>query len=82
MNAENRAGILPRNYPENYRKAARDIIGIILEKPRITMNELAKQVGITEDGVKYHLDKPRKEGIIRRVGGRKGGKWEVTGNVD
>ena len=32
---------------------------------------------ITEDGVKYHLDKLRKAGKIKHVGPDKGGYWKV-----
>ena len=31
---------------------------------------------ITEDGVKYHLDKLKEEGKIKRIGGTRG-KWKV-----
>jgi ATP-dependent DNA helicase RecG len=38
---------------------------------------LAKAIGnITEDGIKYHLEKLKDEGKIRRLGGTRG-KWEV-----
>ncbi len=33
--------------------------------------------GITVNGVKYHLDKMKKQKIIRRVGSDKGGHWEI-----
>ena len=33
--------------------------------------------GITEDGVKYQLNKLKKQGRIARVGPDKGGYWEV-----
>jgi len=33
---------------------------------------------ITPDGVKYHINKLRKAGIIERVGADKGGYWKVN----
>ena len=33
---------------------------------------------ITEDGVKYQLEKLRKEGTIKRIGSTKSGHWEIT----
>lgn len=39
--------------------------------------ELAKQLGLSPDGVKYHLDKLRVAGVIRHVGPTKIGYWEV-----
>jgi ATP-dependent DNA helicase RecG len=39
---------------------------------------LTEQLGdITESGVKYHLAKMKREGLICRVGPDKGGHWEV-----
>ena len=42
-----------------------------------TRNEIAMYVGITADGVKYHLAIMQRQGILKRVGGRKLGHWEV-----
>lgn len=39
--------------------------------------ELAKQLGQSPDGVKYHLDKLRAAGVIRHVDPMKSGHWEV-----
>ena len=50
---------------------------MIAENPDITRNELAERLGLSEDGAKYHIDKLRKGGFIKRVGGKKGGHWEV-----
>ena len=47
------------------------------ENPQITNKELAEACGITEDGVYWNTKKLRKNNIIRRVGGDKGGHWEV-----
>ena len=54
------------------------ILEIINKNPKITRNELAKSIGITSDGIKYNLDKLRKENIIQRIGPDKGGYWIVT----
>jgi predicted HTH transcriptional regulator len=37
---------------------------------------------ITQDGVKYHLDKLKKAGRIRRVGPDRGGYWEILEDSD
>ena len=64
---------LPKNYP----KTTHEVFAIIAEHPAITRRELAERLGMSPDGAKYHLDKLRKGGYIRRVGGRKGGHWEI-----
>lgn len=53
------------------------ILEIIRKNPSTTRNELAKLIGITADGVKYNLDKLKKEKIIKRVGPDKGGYWKI-----
>ena len=53
------------------------IISILKMKPESTRNELSAQIGITPDGIKYHLTKLKAAGIIRHVGPTKSGSWEV-----
>ncbi len=66
---------LPENYPETTRK----IVELIEKNPYITRKEIAKAVGITEDGIKYHLNKMCKDKIIKRIGPARGGHWRVYG---
>ena len=49
-------------------------------QPQATISELATLLGLTEDGVNYHLRKLRKDRLLQRVGGRKSGRWEVLGS--
>jgi ATP-dependent DNA helicase RecG len=35
-------------------------------------------IGITERSVQRNIQKLQAEGLLRRVGGRKGGRWEVV----
>jgi ATP-dependent DNA helicase RecG len=39
--------------------------------------ELANAVGLTRDGIKYHINKLKRDGAIRRVGPARGGHWEI-----
>jgi len=57
---------------------AQKIIALIAQKPDVTRQELAKAIGITDSGVKYHLKKMQEKKLIRRVGPDKGGHWEVV----
>ncbi|MCB0397893.1 MAG: putative DNA binding domain-containing protein [Flavobacteriales bacterium] len=53
------------------------IIELLKENPSMSRKELAEVLGdITEDGVKYHLDKLKEDGKIERVGGTRG-YWKV-----
>ena len=53
----------------------RKLLEIVADNPSITMRDLATKLGITEDGVYYHVKNLR--GVLKRVGGRKIGHWEV-----
>ncbi|MBI5098819.1 MAG: winged helix-turn-helix transcriptional regulator [Nitrospirae bacterium] len=54
------------------------IIEAITRRSDITQKDLAAAIGITEDGVKYHITRLRKKGILKRIGPDKGGYWEVV----
>lgn len=62
----------------NMPRSTRDkIIEQIHNNPKITRNELASILGITSDGVKYHLQKMTTEGVVVRHGSARSGYWEV-----
>ena len=54
-----------------------NLISAIRKNPRITVKELAALVGLTVDGVRYHIDKLRQEGILSREGSTKNGRWII-----
>jgi ATP-dependent DNA helicase RecG len=58
------------------------ILALIKINPAITRKELAEKIGITPNGIKYHLDKLRKQGVIRHIGATKKGCWELVENDD
>ncbi|SFT08869.1 Fic family protein [Porphyromonadaceae bacterium NLAE-zl-C104] len=63
----------------NAPRSTRDkIIEQIHNNPKITRNELASILGITSDGVKYHLQKMTAKGVIVRHGSARSGYWEVV----
>ena len=53
------------------------ILTAIQAKPEITQKELAKFIGITLDGIKYHIKNMTKSGIIKHEGSTKSGKWII-----
>ncbi|RLD54623.1 MAG: transcriptional regulator [Bacteroidetes bacterium] len=53
------------------------IIGYIQEDNTITTPLLAAKIGMTKNGLWYHLDKLKKAGRIKHIGSTKGGKWVV-----
>ena len=53
------------------------IMNAIAEEPTITRKELAEKTGLSESGIKWQLDKLKKEQKILRAGGTFGGHWVV-----
>ena len=58
------------------------LIDYIIENKDITREELANKLNISVNGVKQHILKLKKENILKRIGGRKIGYWEIAeGNI-
>ena len=47
------------------------------QHPEITVRELALIIGLTDDGVRYHINRMRQEGILAREGSTKAGRWVI-----
>ncbi len=62
---------------ENLTDTQMKILELMKENQYITRNELAEKIGITPDGIKYHLDLLRKKEIIKREGSTKKGCWKI-----
>ena len=58
-------------------KTGHRILNALLASPEMSMRELAEDIGISVDGIKYHLRRLQKSGKLRRIGPDKGGHWEV-----
>ena len=53
------------------------IIALIRENSTISAAQMAKSLGLTRDGIRYHLDRMKAEGVIRFVGTTRNGHWEI-----
>ena len=65
---------------EIYKKIPNTIIDILETKPETTINEIAEILGISVGGVRYHINKMKKAGIIEHTGSTKKGKWLIYKN--
>lgn len=54
-----------------------NIIKLIKNKPSITQKEIAKELDITRDGVKYNMNVLKELGIVVREGSTKKGSWKI-----
>ena len=60
------------------KKSVGKILELLSEFPEITREGLAADVGLSVRGVEKNLAQLKSAGRIRRIGGRKGGRWEVV----
>jgi ATP-dependent DNA helicase RecG len=64
---------------ETTQETTQRILDILAEEPSASRRIIAEKLGdITEDGVKYQLNKMKSTGLIKRVGPDKGGHWQVN----
>ena len=68
----------PRTTQETPQETTQErILAAIQAKPEITQKELAQSIGITLDGIKYHIKNMTKQGVIKHEGSTKAGKWII-----
>jgi ATP-dependent DNA helicase RecG len=60
-------------------KSSQKILALVAERPETTIEELAAALQISPRAVKKHMQNLKAQGKLKRVGGRKAGRWEVTG---
>ena len=58
------------------------ILKLIIENPNITQKEIANRIGKSERTVKNKVALLKEKGYIRRVNGKRNGKWEVVVNTN
>ena len=53
------------------------IINLMKERPTISTKEIASKLTITQKGVEWQLKKLRDDKIIKHIGSKKSGYWEI-----
>lgn len=53
------------------------VVEAMRRNPKVTREELVEQLRVTVSGINWQVAKLQKDKMIRRVGGRKFGSWEV-----
>jgi len=67
-----------RTTPKTTPKIRDKIVTMIKENPNISKDDLAKNLGITPDGIRYHIRILTREHKLKWVGSSKGGHWEIV----
>ena len=58
-------------------KSREEIISLLLEDPMLSATAVATRIGISSKAVEKHFARLKADGILRRIGPDKGGRWEV-----
>lgn len=68
----------PITTPITTSKTTLKILEILAADPKASSKDIASQLGnITADGVKYHLNQMKQDGLIKRIGSSRGGYWLI-----
>jgi ATP-dependent DNA helicase RecG len=59
-------------------KTRTKMLSLISENPQITTAQLADAIGITSKGAEWQIAQLKKDGLLKRIGPAKGGRWEVV----
>lgn len=47
------------------------------EHPAITVKKIAQQLNLSVGGVRYHVNKMKKDGLVEHIGSSKKGTWLI-----
>ncbi len=65
------------NFTENFTENSKHIFNLMRNNSKITIDQIANQIGISRRAVINNTNKMKELGLIRRIGPAKGGYWEV-----
>lgn len=63
---------------KNQGETKEKIIDLIRGNPYITQIEMCEVLGLSQGGIEYQMRNLKQKGIVKRVGGDRGGHWEVV----
>ena len=61
-------------------ETARKIINLMMANNAIPIATLEREFSLSKEGVKYHLAILKRAGILKRIGGSRGGSWLIKGD--
>ena len=68
---------LPNGLGEKLGETQQNIIKLMQNNPKIAITALADELGISTTAIEKHIKTLKEQNIIQRIGGAKGGHWEI-----
>ena len=63
---------------KNLDSSEEKVLNFLIENPKATIDEMVDAIGdLSLGGVKFVIGKLQQKGLLKRVGGRKHGEWQV-----
>ena len=62
-------------------KTVHKIVEILRDNPKITQADIAESLGISQEGVRHHLERLKAAGVLKRIGSARAGYWQVEGDA-
>jgi predicted HTH transcriptional regulator len=75
---KNREKLIPSEFAKNREKSTQKILEIIRQNNFVTRAQIAKQIGLSDSGVKKQIRALQEQGILKRICPDKGGHWEIS----
>lgn len=63
---------------KRWSETSQKILELIKQNPQVSRKELCDNLEINPSAVQKHIEKLKAQGIIKRIGGAKGGHWEIV----
>ena len=63
------------------RRTVHKIVEILRGNPRITQAEVADLLGLSQEGLRHHLERLKAAGVLKRIGSARSGEWQIEGDV-
>ncbi len=70
----------PKTREKTRGKTREKIIRLISKNPYITTEELSEKTGLTIKGIEWNIKKLKNENLLKRIGSKKGGYWQIINN--
>ena len=67
----------PKTTPKTTLKTTQKIIELIRLDSKISIEQMAAEIGITRDGINYNIKKLKNEGRLRRIKDDNGERWDI-----